>query len=201
MASAWSSGSVIPFIGKLENDTRGVPMSDIGRIAAACLCIVGLSGLAGHAVAQQKTQDNDDNVKVSTYQDWEVRCPKSGDKDECEMTQLVNNPDSGKPIMRVVLGYPPQIDSAAMIFILPLGTRLSPGVKVGVDGDQIGRFPFQICMKEGCRADFPVEGKALNKLKRGGNATVSIVGPEGDDIDLKISLQGFTAANKAISNQ
>lgn len=142
-----------------------------------------------------------DDVKVTRYNDWEVRCPKSGSqKGDCEMTQLVNSPDTGKPIMRVVMGYPPQIDSAAMIFILPLGTRLAPGVQLSVDGGQKMRFPFQICLEQGCRADYPVKQSLLNSLKSGNNATVTIVGPKGDDINLKISLAGFTDANSKISS-
>lgn len=167
----------------------------------ALLGIAASLGLAGTAVAQDDAQQAEDNIKTQTYQDWEVRCPESGDKDQCEMTQLVKSPKSGKPIMRVVMGYPPQIDSAAMIFILPLGTRLAPGVKLSVDGSQAGRFPFQICLEQGCRADFPLKNDLLSKMKRGNHANVAIVGPEGDDINLKISLQGFTAASQAIESK
>lgn len=169
--------------------------------AVATLCIAASLGMAGTAAAQDSSQQAEENIKTQKFQDWEVRCPESGGKDQCEMTQLVKSPKSGKPIMRVVMGYPPQIDSAAMIFILPLGTRLAPGVKLTVDDSQAGRFPFQICMKQGCRADFPIKNDLLSKMKRGNHANVSIVGPEGDDIDLKISLQGFTAASQAIESK
>ncbi|MES1947661.1 hypothetical protein C84B14_09942 [Salinisphaera sp. C84B14] len=138
-----------------------------------------------------------DGGKVESFQDWEVRCPEQGDG-ACEMTQLVNSPDNGKPILRVVMGYPPEVDSAAMVFILPLGTRLAPGVQFQVDGDQPRRFPFQICLEQGCRADFPVDDALRNKLRSGSRATVSLIGPRGDRIDLKVSLQGFTNADNRI---
>ena len=67
-----------------------------------------------------------------------------------------------------------------------------------VDGDQPRRFPFQICLEQGCRADFPVDDALRNKLRSGSRATVSLIGPRGDRIDLKVSLQGFTNADNRI---
>lgn len=176
-------------------------MSRAFRFSAVLLCAASLFGAVGTAAAQSSSgKSAQDNVKITHYDDWEVRCPKSGNQNECEMTQLVKSPDSGKPIMRVVMGYPPQIDTAAMIFILPLGTRLAPGVQLSVDGDQPRRFPFQICLEQGCRADFPIKNTLLNKLKHGRSAKVTIVGPKGDQINLNVSLSGFTDANSAIAH-
>jgi len=169
------------------------------RRAAVFWAAVSLLGIAGAAVAQQApAQPDKDDVKVTNYQDWEVRCLKSSNPQQCEMTQLIKSADSGSPVMRVVLGYPKQIDTAAMIFILPLGTQLVPGVSLSVDGGQAQRIPFQACLPNGCRADLPVKPALLNKLKNGGQATVTIVGPRGKKMNLDISLMGFTAANKAI---
>lgn len=180
-------------------------MSTTFRFVFSVLCVIAASTVSSTALAQKSGANADQNVTVSNYNDWEVRCPKSGkskskSKSSCEMTQLVNSPDTGKPIMRVVMGYPPQIDSAAMIFILPLGTRLAPGVQLGVDGSDPVRFPFQICLEQGCRADFPIKPELLDRLKRGQNAVVTIVGPKGEPIKLKVSLSGFTDASKKISS-
>jgi invasion protein IalB len=177
------------------------------RFVFNAMCVIALCSIGTVAFAQNSNGSSgannnpDQNVDVTHYNDWEVRCPKSGkNKGDCEMTQLVKSPDNGKPIMRVVMGYPPQIDSAAMIFILPLGTRLAPGVQFGVDGGQKVRFPFQICLQQGCRADYPIKQDLLNQLKKGQNAIVTIVGPKGEKINLKISLSGFTDASTKISS-
>lgn len=177
-------------------------MSKTFRFVFKLLCVVAVGALSTAALAQApgggKSQQD---VNVSHYKDWDVRCPTSGsDKGHCEMTQLVKSPETGKPIMRVVMGYPPQVNDPAMIFILPLGTRLAPGVQLSVDGSKKVRFPFQICLKQGCRADYPLKKTLFNRMKRGNNATVTIVGPKGDKINLKISLLGFTSANSKISS-
>ena len=174
-------------------------MTNVFRFSTVALVVAMFMGQAAPALAQSNGSNGADDVKITHYNDWEVRCPKSGPaQDDCEMTQLINGPDGNKPIMRVVMGYPPQIDTAAMIFILPLGTRLAPGVQLSVDGDQPRRFPFQICLEQGCRADFPVDDALRNKLRSGSRATVSLIGPRGDRIDLKVSLQGFTNADNRI---
>ncbi|MES1930117.1 hypothetical protein SADO_12718 [Salinisphaera dokdonensis CL-ES53] len=143
-------------------------------------------------------QSGGENMKVETYNDWEVRCPEQARNGGCEMTQLVNSPDNGKPILRVVMGYPPEVDTAAMVFILPLGTRLAPGVQLQVDSGQAQAFPFQICLEQGCRADFPVDDALRNRMRSGSNATVSLIDPQGERMDLTVSLQGFTDADNRI---
>lgn len=143
-------------------------------------------------------QSGNAEANVETFQAWDVRCPEEAANGACEMTQLVNSPENGKPILRVVMGYPPEIDTAAMVFILPLGTRLAPGVQLQVDDGEPKAFPFQICLEQGCRADFPVNDTLRNQLRSGSTATVSLIGPRGDRIDLPVSLQGFTDADNRI---
>ncbi len=170
----------------------------VGPVAAQAAGGTGQQKATGSKLKNPKASKKP-NFKVSHYQDWEVRCPKSNkSKARCEMTQLINNPNNGKPIMRVVMGYPQQAKGAAMIFITPLGTRLAPGMKLNVDGGKNHNFPYQICLKQGCRADYPIRGKLKRKMKHGKNAHVQIVGPRGKKINLKVSLQGFTAANNKI---
>src|SRR5699024_5339255 len=170
------------------------------RLSAICLTAVCLSAFAAVASAQEAPAAAG-NIELETtqYEDWEVNCPKNDSTNPCEMTQLVEDPETGNPIMRVVVGYPPQIDSAAMIVLLPLGVPLQPGIQFSVDGGQAQHYPFQVCLEQGCRANFPLDNAVLNRLKNGQSAEVTIVSPQGNQMQLQISLMGFTAANKAIA--
>lgn len=177
----------------------------IGAIMALALAVTLGSGAAqaadmgqsGAKSFKKSGSNKKPEFNVNQYQDWNVRCPKSDNSQaRCEMTQLVKNPNNDKPIMRVIMGYPPKADGAAMIFVTPLGTRLAPGLKLSVDNGKEHRLPFQICLKQGCRADYPIKSTLKRKMKHGSNATVQLVGPRGNKIDLNISLQGFTAANR-----
>ncbi|SFH20027.1 invasion associated locus B family protein [Modicisalibacter xianhensis] len=164
------------------------------RRALACLAALAM---APAALAQQPTNEAD--VTTEQFQEWEVRCPQgAAAQGACTMTQLVNNPDGSRPLMRVVMAYPPEIDTAAMAFFLPLGTRLAPGLQLSVDGGEPVSFPFQVCMEQGCRADLPLRPELMQQLRSGTSATLSLIGPRGNRMDLDISLMGFTNASERI---
>ncbi|RKQ97182.1 invasion protein IalB [Kushneria sinocarnis] len=150
------------------------------------------------AAAAQSPDGSDASTRQ--FQDWEVRCPNTeGAANRCTMTQLIDNPENDQPLMRVVVAHPPQVDGPVMVFLLPLGVRLAPGLQLSVDGSQGTPFPYQVCLDRGCRADLPLEPELLQQLRGGSTATLSMVGPNGQQRDLDISLMGFTAASRAIA--
>ncbi|MCH4564942.1 invasion associated locus B family protein [Halomonas sp. EGI 63088] len=167
------------------------------------LCLAGLLSLlalAPPAFAQQASP-GDANADVTTeqFRDWEVICPREASAGICTMSQVVNNPDSDQPLMRVIMAYPPQLEGPAMTFLLPLGVHLASGLQLSVDGVEPAQFPYQTCLQQGCRADLPVEPALLQALRGGSAATLSLIGPRGDRMDLDISLMGFTDANARIA--
>lgn len=149
------------------------------------------------AQAQQQSAPNFDTER---FQDWEVRCPsESGQQQGCTMNQIVNNPDSNEPLMRAMVGHSPQIDSPVMAFVMPLGVNLASGMQLQVDNNEPVGFPYQFCQEQGCRADLPLESSMLQQLRSGTTATVSAISPDGQRIDMDMSLMGFTSASREIS--
>lgn len=172
-------------------------MSRASRFPAILLGTICLLSFTGTTMAQDSSAaSGQSNVEITHYQDWTVRCKTSA---QCQMTQLVKNPETGRPVMRVVMGYPPRINRPALIFLLPLGVGLPPGVVLTVNGSQTYHFPYKVCMEQGCRASLVVDDTLLAKLKNGIKAKVRLAGPQGKPISLKFSLMGFTAANNAIA--
>lgn len=142
-------------------------------------------------------QSNNTNVTTEQIQDWQVECPTAGGR--CAMSQLINNPSDNQPLMRVVVMYPEQFDGAAITFLVPLGVILAPGLELTVDGNAAAAFPYQNCQPGGCRADLPAQPELLQRLRGGSVATLSFIDPNGQQIDLDISLSGFTAAINRIA--
>lgn len=171
--------------------------SCLAAILVATLCLLGITDPA----AAQTAADTADqaNVKTTQYNDWEVRCLEADGPKQCLMNQIVNNPQSGSPIMRVAMKYQPQNTLALMAFTLPLGTHLAPGLRINVPGSEELRIPFQVCFRNGCQAYLGVKAVLMSKLKNGTSFTVHLVGPGGKQISLPVSLMGFTAANDAIA--
>ena len=112
---------------------------------------------------------------------------------------MVTQPGGDQPLMQVVLEHPPQIDGPVMSFFVPLGVRLAAGLQLVVDNGEPIQFPYQVCQEQGCRADAPIEPAMLQQLRNGTTATLSMIGPRGDRIDLDISLMGFTSASNRVA--
>ncbi|MDN3524212.1 invasion associated locus B family protein [Halomonas sabkhae] len=159
------------------------------------LCLAALLALlafAPQAFAQQ--QNPNANVDTQQFQDWQVVCPQDASQGPCTMNQVITNNDSDQPMMRVVLADPPQAERPVMTFLVPLGVRLAPGLQLGVDGGEPVQFPYQVCQQQGCRADIPLQSSLLQSLRGGTTATLSLMAPNGQRMDLDISLMGFTDA-------
>ncbi|GEM_PF-2314298 len=173
-----------------QRDSRGQQPSSQGTGRSA-----GSTG-----PSQQQAQD----VTKETYQDWVVRCGTVGEQQQerCQMSQQVSAPDSDQAIMRVAVLYPQDVDGPAAIFQLPLGIVLPKGIAIQVDDGEAKRFPVQICVKQGCRADLPLEQSLLQQMKAGRTAYVIIRSPrvKNGTARLPISLLGFTAAFERVQN-
>ncbi|GAA3894240.1 hypothetical protein GCM10022228_01770 [Halomonas cibimaris] len=163
------------------------------------LLTAGLSGLmalspTAHAQRSAPAMDTE------TFQAWEVSCPAGAPQGGCTMSQTVEDA-SGEPVVQVVVGNPPQLDSAAMTVLTPLGVRLAPGLQLQVGRQEPVGVPYQVCLPQGCRADLPLRPDLLSQLKGGSTATVSLIDPNGERLDLDVSLMGFTAAKQRVDAQ
>lgn len=174
-------------------------MTTRSLLAASIIALLSLGSSA--AWAQEESTPAPPQTQVEHFQDWEVHCgaEAAGSETHCEMLQTVNRKGSDQPIMRIAIGYPPQTSGPVAIFVLPLGMRLPPGVQFKVDSGNAVRFPVQLCVTQGCRADLPLKDDMVRQLRAGHQATVTIHEPRGEPLDLPISLMGFTAALERIS--
>ena len=90
---------------------------------------------------------------------------------------------------------------AGATILTPLQTLLTAQVTMTVDGGQPRRYPFSFCDQSGCysRMGFTAEDVAV--LKRGANATISVVPALAPDqrAEMAMSLAGFTAALEAVT--
>ena len=133
------------------------------------------------------------------HQDWVVRCQPApedafGAGELCEMYQQVSEQNSQQTVLEVVIGYPQGADQPIALFNLPLGMRLPPGVALRVDNNEPINFPIQICLRGGCRANIALSDDLTRQLRAGSQAQLTIADPQGQEIQLPLSLLGFSAA-------
>jgi len=158
--------------------------------------------------AQQETQGEptlgaEDQAQAAEitaeHEDWIVRCQPApedafGAGDLCEMYQQVSEQESQQTVLEAVIGYPQDADNPIALFNLPLGMRLPPGVQLQVDDNEAIRFPIQLCLQTGCRANIELEDDLLGQMRAGTEVTLTIADPQGRGVELPLSLMGFSDA-------
>lgn len=149
--------------------------------------------LTGHA---QNTEQPDAELKT-TNGAWSIMCSKEN-KQNCVMTQLGNRAD-GKPVLRVTFRKTPDAKTpdgkpiAAVVKIdAPLGVLLPAGVRIDIDGREIGRAQFQVCDSRACIASEPVPPQFVDQMKAGAKSVMTLTAVNGETAPVEISLNGFT---------
>ena len=172
------------------------------KIAGACM-LVALTALClapTTAAAQTTGQGQAANETVkATHGDWEIVCATS-QPDLCVMRQIGETAD-GKRVMEVrvrkledVKTEDGQVVPAAIRILTPLGTILPPGVQVSVDGSEPRTGLFEICLPQGCIVEDPMSEEFLGRLKAGATARMTFGMLQQGELNVDISLNGFTKA-------
>ncbi len=127
------------------------------------------------------------------FGDWQAGCEtQPGGEQVCHIYQRITLKDSGKTLLNVAVGYPPQQAQAVALFTLPLGVALVPGVEFRIERGEPARIPFAVCTTEGCRAALKLTGEMVQAMKKGNQATLTFATIEPKSFNVPISLQGFT---------
>ena len=128
-----------------------------------------------------------------SYGAWEGVC----EKNECAVLQVVNNKEK-TPVGRVILRkLAEEKNMFAMIITVPLGVNLRAGLGLAIDGEEIGRVPFDLCNPGGCTAALPVKDDLLQKIKKGKALQVAAFVDDKQQT-LPFSLSGATKAIEAL---
>ncbi|PZQ47918.1 MAG: invasion associated locus B family protein [Rhodovulum sulfidophilum] len=156
---------------------------------------------AGEAAPQGQPTDANpaapeaQEVIRETFGDWQVRCANEGA--ECFLYQLALD-DAKNPVAEVSLVKLPAGGEAVagVTVVSPLGTLLTTGVALQIDGNQARQYPFNWCSQVGCFARFGLTQDSITAMKRGKGGKIMLVSVAAPDrpIALDLSLTGFTAA-------
>lgn len=180
---------------------RGFPHAGpIRRLAGYALALlIGLAVAPARDARAQEAPAAPGTEPPATHEekieDWTLRCATLKDgKVSCEMVQAVRQPDSGKELMLMAVGYPPGEKQLLAWIVLPLGVLLPPGLGLKVDDGEPARLAIQYCETAGCLAPWAPTDAELAALKAGTKLTVIVHDRSGKQFGLPVSLKGFTAA-------
>lgn len=173
-------------------------------LAWAVSLATAFGAFAGPATAQTETESQPTTEAPASrqIQDWTLRCdaPAAGSlAGPCYMVQDIAAPEGQGRIAQMIVGHFGQERLLGALIFVPLGTRLPPGLLIGVDDNEPRRFPFQLCSPNGCQAQIALDDTFLAELKAGVTAEAVFEDANGRKLAVEISLRGFTAALKEVS--
>lgn len=175
-------------------------------VASAAMLSVLLPGVASAQEDGGERQPGEPYV-AEVFTDWEIRCitaAEEGQAERCEMFQLLLDEDDN-PVAVFRLNVPfnaPEGQVAVAIFVTPLETLLTPGLRLRIDDGDAAAIAFTLCEPSGCLARVPLSQENVDLFKAGGDAFLELFALVRSDLGeiggvpvaLSASLRGFTAA-------
>ena len=166
---------------------------------AAMLCI-GLTANPAPLSAQSGADQDAAEIETQQFEDWTLRCRPASETQlrNCFILQNVVAEDSGKPVLQVVARkYGPEKVLGAVISV-PVGVRLPPGLGIQVDERALRVFPFEICDSRSCEVRAVLDADLLQDFKAGLTGHVKVQDADGQEMIVRFSLKGFSAALQAL---
>ena len=162
----------------------------------AFACIIITSNIAAQTVENR----SNDSVSVAKHKDWAVQCKKNsqGALQSCFMFQRILLKDSEDSLLRMTVDKPEDLTQPRAVFAIPLGTYVTPGIKIKIDQNQPLDLEIEYCDKQGCYAGILLDQSLLSSLKRGSQVAVSFQHRSRQTIKLPISLMGFSTGFAAL---
>jgi invasion protein IalB len=176
------------------------PATDAPAADAPAAAAAPAAPADGTVVPATPAQPEVMEVVRDTFGDWQVRCAPQGD--ECFLYQLALDAQKN-PVAEVsVLKLPEVADAAAgATIVTPLGTLLTQGVVLQIDGGEARQYPFAWCSQVGCFARFGFAQTSIDAMKRGKAAKISLISVAAPEqpVVLDLSLRGFTDAFNSLA--
>jgi invasion protein IalB len=131
------------------------------------------------------------------FGDWALRCLNNPEGDDpCQLYQLLMDGE-GNSVAEISMFLLPEGGQAAAgaTIMTPLGTLLTEGLMISVDGASPRRYVYTFCNVNGCAARVGFTAEELAHFKGGTSAVVRLVSAAnpGQPVMLNMSLKGFTA--------
>lgn len=139
---------------------------------------------------------------AAEFGDWQQRCARAAEgTDPCQLYQLLQDANGNSVAEISVFPLPAGREATAgATIVTPLETLLPAGITLNVDGGEARRYPFEFCAQQGCIARVGFTDAEVAQFKQGanGNMVIRPAAAPDQEIELTISLSGFTAGYEAV---
>jgi invasion protein IalB len=163
----------------------------------ALSAVLLLDHAAGEQSVAQETQQGAAGAAKQGTRFWRKQC-MGPNKDQCFIEQQVAA--NGRVVMVGSFGYKSQTEPVAVITV-PLSTRLKAGLAFKVDDKKEFLAQFDICIRQGCRAEIPLTAALTQELRSGKFLNIGWRDMESKKQILRFNLEGFAAAWDAVATK
>jgi invasion protein IalB len=140
--------------------------------------------------------------EVKNIGDWLVRCYPAQTQSPCDMYQQQNDAKSQQRVLAVSIAYIPHIDKHAIQISVPLGVSVTRGVVLQAGSYNSPPMPYRRCDRGGCYVEMLLDNPVIDQLNHAGDtALLKVTADDGKNYQLKLSLNGFTAAHDSMAEQ
>lgn len=140
--------------------------------------------------------------EVKNVGDWLVRCYAAQPQSPCDMYQQQNDAKSNQRVLAVSIAYIPRLDKHAIQISVPLGVSISRGLVMQAGSYTSPVMPYRRCDRGGCYVEMLLDNAVIDALNHAGdNALIKLTADDGKNYQLKLSLNGFTAAHDSMTEQ
>jgi invasion protein IalB len=140
--------------------------------------------------------------EVKSVGDWLVRCYPTQTQSPCDMFQQQNDAKSNQRILAVSIAYIPHLDKHAIQISVPLGVSVTRGVAILAGSYTSPAMPYRRCDRAGCYVEMLLDNSVVDQLNHASDtALIKVAADDGKNYELKLSLNGFTAAHDSMSEQ
>jgi invasion protein IalB len=140
---------------------------------------------------------------AETFDAWQMRCIRTEEGDDpCQLYQLLRDEEGNSVAEISLFGLPEgQTAAAGATIITPLETLLTAQLTMTIDAGTPRRYPFTWCSAIGCVARVGFTNEEVAAMRAGNVARLTIVPVAAPDqqVNLDVSLRGFTAGFAAVN--
>jgi len=191
------------------------PWKASAGIALLTLCSAGTAFAQGTppAVPPAKTSNvlsvtGDPNLTTAAYEDWTVRCTRTGDGDtakrSCAMVETLTLPGQTQPSARVIVESIDKTPSFRMTVVVPTVVSFDQVLSLGGAAGSPSLFDltWRRCLPDGCFADVSLNADAIKTLRaRTDPANVLFKDAGEHDVSVPLSMHGFSQALDALTKE
>ncbi len=133
---------------------------------------------------------------------WVVNCANTPAGLDCGATQSLLFKQADRNVRAgVQVRVAPDTKKPKLMLHVPLGIHLPAGVKLQFGGSGAKALPFQICLSNGCFAEYAITQAEITAMLKGADLTLSVQAPNHTPFMFKMPAKGFAAAYAKIKGK